>query len=39
VQEGGDNTKYFHLIANGKLRKRKKFNLSRKKELLWGMKI
>jgi hypothetical protein len=24
IQEGGDNTKYFHLIANGKHRKKKK---------------
>jgi hypothetical protein len=26
VQEGGNNTKYFHLVANGKHRKKKKFN-------------
>jgi hypothetical protein len=26
IQEGGDNTKYFHLIANGKHRKKKYFN-------------
>ena len=25
VQEGGNNTKYFHLIANGKHRKKKNF--------------
>jgi hypothetical protein len=25
IQEGGDNTKYFHLIANGKHRKKKIF--------------
>jgi hypothetical protein len=29
IQEGGDNTKYFHLIANGKHRKKKYSNLSR----------
>jgi exonuclease III len=27
VQEGGDNTKYFHLIANGKHRRKKIFQL------------
>ena len=27
VQEGGQNTKYFHLIANGKHRKKKIFQL------------
>jgi hypothetical protein len=27
VQEGGNNTKYFHLIANGKHRKKKMFHL------------
>jgi hypothetical protein len=27
VQEGGNNTKYFHLIANGKHRKKKIFQL------------
>jgi hypothetical protein len=27
IQEGGDNTKYFHLIANGKHRKKKFFQL------------
>jgi hypothetical protein len=26
VQEGGNNTKYFHLIANGQHRKKKYFN-------------
>jgi hypothetical protein len=26
IQEGGNNTKYFHLIANGKLRKIKSFS-------------
>jgi hypothetical protein len=29
IQEGGDNTKYFHLIANGKHRKKKYSNSSR----------
>jgi hypothetical protein len=29
IQKGGDNTKYFHLIANGKHRKKKKSNSSR----------
>jgi hypothetical protein len=27
IQEGGDNTKYFHLIANGKHRRKKIFQL------------
>jgi hypothetical protein len=27
VQEGGNNTKYFHLIANGRHRKKKIFQL------------
>jgi hypothetical protein len=27
VQEGGNNTRYFHLIANGKHRKKKIFQL------------
>ena len=27
IQEGGNNTKYFHLIANGKHRKKKIFQL------------
>jgi hypothetical protein len=27
IQEGGDNTKYFHLIANGKHRRKKKIQL------------
>ena len=27
IQEGGNNTRYFHLIANGKYRKNKKFQL------------
>jgi hypothetical protein len=26
IQEGGDNTKYFHLVANGKHRHKKNFN-------------
>jgi hypothetical protein len=26
VQEGGNNSKYFHLIANGKHRRKKKFS-------------
>jgi hypothetical protein len=26
VQEGGNNTKYFHLIANGKHRRKKNFS-------------
>jgi hypothetical protein len=32
VQEGGNNTKYFHLIANGKHRRKKKFSLSKMRE-------
>jgi hypothetical protein len=31
IQEGGNNTKYFHLIANGKHKKREYSNLNRKK--------
>jgi hypothetical protein len=27
IQQGGNNTKYFHLIANGKHRKKKFFQL------------
>jgi hypothetical protein len=27
IQEGGNNTRYFHLIANGKHRKKKIFQL------------
>jgi hypothetical protein len=38
IQEGGDNTKYFHLIANGKNRRKKSFNLSKWKEQLWVKK-
>jgi hypothetical protein len=38
IQEGGDNTKYFHLIANGKHRKKKYSNLSKMKVRLLGKK-
>jgi hypothetical protein len=31
IQEGSDNTKYFHLLANGKHRRKKKFSLSKKR--------
>ena len=35
IQEGGSNTRYFHLIANGKHRKKKEFsNWSRMKAQL-----
>ena len=34
VQEGGNNTKYFRLIANGKYRKKIFFNLSKTREPL-----
>ena len=37
VQEGGNNTKYFHLIANGKHRKKKNFSSNKMKEQLWAM--
>jgi hypothetical protein len=37
IQEGGNNTKYFHLIANGKHRKKKIFH--RKKGPLSAMTI
>jgi mannosylglycoprotein endo-beta-mannosidase len=33
VQEGDNNTKYFHLIANGKYRKKKHFSWNKMKEL------
>jgi hypothetical protein len=38
IQEGGDNTKYFHLIANGKHRKKKYSNSSRMRGRLLGKK-
>jgi hypothetical protein len=38
-EEGGNNTKYFHLIANGKHRRTKLSNLSRKREQLLARKI
>jgi hypothetical protein len=31
VQVGGSNTKYFHLVANGKYRKKNFFNWSKVK--------
>ena len=36
VQEGGDNTKYFHLIANGKHRKKKIFQLEQDEGTIVG---
>jgi hypothetical protein len=36
IQEGGHNTKFFHLIANGKHRRKKIFNLNKKKEQIIG---
>jgi hypothetical protein len=36
IQEGGDNTKYFHLIANGKHRKKKIFQLEQDKGTIIG---
>ena len=36
VQEGGNNTKYFHLIANGKHRKKKLFQLEQDEGTIVG---
>jgi hypothetical protein len=36
VQEGGDNTKYFHLIANGKHRRKKIFQLEQDEGTIIG---
>jgi hypothetical protein len=36
IQEGGDNTKYFHLIANGKHRKKKFFQLEQDEGTIVG---
>jgi hypothetical protein len=36
IQEGGDNTKYFHLIANGKHRRKKKFQLEQQEGTITG---
>ena len=36
VQEGGNNTKYFHLIANGKHRKYKKIQLEQDEGTIVG---
>ena len=36
IQEGGNNTKYFHLIANGKHRKKKIFQLEQDKGTIVG---
>jgi hypothetical protein len=36
VREGGNNTKYFHLIANGKHRKKKKFQLEQDEGTIVG---
>ena len=36
IQEGGDNTKYFHLIANGKHRKKKIFQLEQEEGTIVG---
>jgi hypothetical protein len=39
IREGGNNTKYFHLITNGKHRNKKIFYLNRKRGRLLVMKI
>jgi hypothetical protein len=39
VQEGGNNTKYFHLIANGKHRRKKIFQLEQDKVPLSAKRI
>jgi hypothetical protein len=36
IQEGGNNTKYFHLIANGKHRKKKIFQLEQQEGTIVG---
>jgi hypothetical protein len=36
VQEGGNNTKYFHLIANGKHRRKKIYQLEQDEETIIG---
>jgi hypothetical protein len=36
VQEGGNNTKYFHLVANGKHRKNKIFQLEQEEGIIVG---
>jgi hypothetical protein len=36
IQEGGNNTKYFHLIANGKHRKKKNFQLEQQEGTIVG---
>jgi hypothetical protein len=36
IQEGGNNTKYFHLIADGKHRKKKKFQLEQDEGTIVG---
>ena len=36
IQEGGNNTKYFHLIANGKHRKKKIFQLEQEEGTIVG---
>ena len=36
IQEGGDNTKYFHLIANGKHRRKKIFQLEQDEGTIVG---
>jgi hypothetical protein len=36
IQEGGNNTKYFHLIANGKHRKKKKIQLEQDEGTIVG---
>jgi hypothetical protein len=36
IQEGGDNTKYFHLVANGKHRRKKIFQLEQDEGTIVG---
>ena len=36
VQQGGDNTRYFHLIANGKHRKKRIFQLEQDEGTIVG---
>ena len=36
IQEGGNNTKYFHLIANGKHQKKKIFQLEQDEGTIVG---
>jgi hypothetical protein len=36
IQEGGNNTKYFHLVDNGKHRRKKIYQLEQEEETIVG---